>query len=96
VISVIAIVTHDHLAFHLYCQGGRTLKREGFEFDLAFTSVLNRAIKSLWIVLEELNQMWIPVVKSWRLNERLYGDLQGLSRSEIAEKYGAEQVYFVR
>jgi 2,3-bisphosphoglycerate-dependent phosphoglycerate mutase len=73
-------------------QGGIVLKKEGFVFDVAYTSVLKRAIKTLWIVLEELDLMWIPVHNSWRLNERHYGDLQGLNKSETAEKFGDEQV----
>ena len=71
---------------------GKLLKEEGFVFDLAFTSTLKRAIKTLWIVLEELDLMWIPVTHSWRLNERHYGALQGLNKSETAAKYGDEQV----
>src|SRR5262249_46248955 len=68
------------------------LKAEGLRFDLAFTSVLKRAIRTLWIALEELDQMWLPVEKSWRLNERHYGDLQGLNKSEMAAKFGEQQV----
>jgi 2,3-bisphosphoglycerate-dependent phosphoglycerate mutase len=71
---------------------GRQLKDEGFEFDVAYTSVLKRAIRTLWIVLDELDQMWIPVHRSWRLNERHYGALQGLNKAETAAKYGDEQV----
>src|SRR5450759_3431977 len=67
---------------------GRLLKEQGFTFDVAFTSVLKRAIRTLWIVLDEMNLMWIPVNKDWRLNERHYGALQGLNKSETAEKYG--------
>ena len=77
-------------------QGGIALKKEGFVFDAAYTSVLKRAIKTLWIVLEELDLMWIPVHNSWRLNERHYGDLQGLNKSETAEKFGDEQVLIWR
>lgn len=77
-------------------QGGVALKKEGFVFDVAYTSVLKRAIKTLWIVLEELDLMWIPVHNSWRLNERHYGDLQGLNKSETAEKFGDEQVLIWR
>lgn len=73
-------------------RGGTLLKKDGYVFDVAFTSVLKRAIKTLWIVLEELDQMWIPVHNSWRLNERHYGDLQGLNKSETADKFGEEQV----
>jgi 2,3-bisphosphoglycerate-dependent phosphoglycerate mutase len=71
---------------------GRVLKREGFRFDLAFTSVLKRAIRTLWIALDELDQMWLPEEKHWRLNERHYGALQGLNKAEMAAKYGEEQV----
>ena len=68
------------------------LKKEGFTFDIAFTSVLKRAIKTLWMVLEDMDLMWIPVYRSWRLNERHYGSLQGLNKVEMVEKFGAEQV----
>jgi 2,3-bisphosphoglycerate-dependent phosphoglycerate mutase len=71
---------------------GRALRAEDLRFDLAFTSVLKRAIRTLWIALEELDQMWVPVEKSWRLNERHYGDLQGLNKAEMAAKYGEKQV----
>lgn len=71
---------------------GRLLKKEGFVFDIAYTSVLRRAIKTLWTVLEEMDRMWIPVQHSWRLNERHYGALQGLNKAETAAKYGDEQV----
>ena len=74
----------------------RLLASAGYRFDVAFTSVLRRAIKTLWIVLEELNLMWIPDCKSWRLNERHYGALQGLNKSEAALRYGAEQVHMWR
>ncbi|HNX22571.1 MAG TPA: 2,3-diphosphoglycerate-dependent phosphoglycerate mutase [Spirochaetota bacterium] len=77
-------------------RGGAILKKEGFVFDAAYTSVLKRAIKTLWIVLEELDQMWIPVHNSWRLNERHYGDLQGLNKSETAGRFGDEQVFIWR
>ena len=73
-------------------QAGRILKEQGFHFDLAYTSVLKRAIRTLWTVLDEMDQMWIPVVRDWRLNERHYGALQGLNKAETTEKYGAEQV----
>jgi len=73
-------------------EAGRLLKQAGHEFDLAFTSVLKRAIKTLWLALEELDRMWIPVVPDWRLNERHYGALQGLNKAETAAKYGEEQV----
>jgi len=71
---------------------GEVLKAEGFVFDLAFTSVLKRAVRTLWIVLDELDLMWIPVEHSWRLNERHYGALQGLNKAETAAKYGDAQV----
>lgn len=73
-------------------EAGRTLRKEGYVFDIAYTSVLARAIKTLWIALEEMDLMWIPVVNSWRLNERHYGALQGLNKAETAEKHGMEQV----
>jgi len=73
-------------------EGGRLLREAGYEFDLAFTSVLKRAIATLNIVLDEMDLHWIPVVKTWRLNERHYGALQGLNKAEMAEKYGEEQV----
>lgn len=71
---------------------GKLLKEEGFSFDLAYCSVLQRAIKTLWIILEEMDLLWIPDEKSWRLNERHYGDLQGLNKAETAKRYGDEQV----
>jgi len=71
---------------------GRLLKAQGFAFDRAFTSVLKRAIRTLWLALEELDQAWLPVEKDWRLNERHYGGLQGLNKSEMAAKYGEQQV----
>jgi 2,3-bisphosphoglycerate-dependent phosphoglycerate mutase len=73
-------------------QGGKLLKEGGYVFDVALTSVLKRAIRTLWIALDELDQMWIPVYNSWQLNERHYGALQGLNKAETAEKYGQEQV----
>ncbi|OPY01834.1 MAG: 2,3-bisphosphoglycerate-dependent phosphoglycerate mutase [Syntrophorhabdus sp. PtaB.Bin047] len=73
-------------------QAGRALREAGFVFDVAFTSVLKRAIRTLWIVLEELDRMWIPQRKSWRLNERHYGALQGLNKAETAVEYGEDQV----
>src|ERR1700739_3960265 len=72
---------------------GQLLKRRGYAFDISFTSVLKRAIKTLDIVLEEIDQLWLPVEKSWRLNERFYGALQGLNKAETAAKYGEEQVH---
>ena len=77
-------------------ESGRSLKKEGYVFDVAFTSVLSRAIKTLWLVLEEMDLMWIPVHHSWRLNERHYGALQGLNKAETAEKYGMEQTQIWR
>ncbi len=77
-------------------EAGRLLKSEGYTFDIAFTSVLKRAIRTLWIVLDELDLLWIPVYKSWRLNERFYGALQGLNKAETARKYGEEQVFIWR
>jgi 2,3-bisphosphoglycerate-dependent phosphoglycerate mutase len=71
--------------------GGRALRDEGYVFDVAYTSVLKRAIKTLWLALEQLDQMWIPVHNSWRLNERHYGALQGLNKAETAAKHGMEQ-----
>ena len=76
--------------------GGRLLAEEGFRFDLCYTSVLKRGIRTLWLVLDELDQMWLPVERDWRLNERHYGALQGLNKAETAEKYGAEQVHIWR
>jgi len=73
-------------------KAGQTLKDKGFVFDVAYTSVLKRAIRTLWIALDEMDLMWIPVHNSWRLNERHYGALQGLNKSEMAAKYGEEQV----
>lgn len=73
-------------------EAGRLLKKEGYVFDMAYTSVLKRAIKTLWCVLEEMDLMWIPVERSWRLNERHYGALQGLNKAETAAKYGEDQV----
>ncbi len=73
-------------------QAGQLLKREGFDFDLAFTSVLKRAIRTLWIALDEMDRMYVPVEPSWRLNERHYGALQGLNKAETAAQYGDEQV----
>jgi len=75
---------------------GRLLKEQGYEFDIAFTSVLKRAIGTLWIMLEEMDRVWIPVVRDWRLNERHYGALQGLNKAETAAKYGDEQVHIWR
>ena len=77
-------------------EAGRWLKAEGFTFDVAFTSVLKRAIRTLWIVQDQLDLMWIPIHLSWRLNERHYGALQGLDKQATAEKYGREQVHIWR
>jgi len=71
---------------------GRLLKEEGFEFDLVYTSVLKRAIRTMQIAMDELDQMWVPVVRNWRLNERHYGGLQGLNKAETAAQHGEEQV----
>src|SRR5215471_16226547 len=71
---------------------GRQMLSDGYVFDLAFTSVLKRAIRTLWLALDEMDRMWIPVFKTWRLNERHYGALQGLNKLEIVEKHGEAQV----
>jgi 2,3-bisphosphoglycerate-dependent phosphoglycerate mutase len=73
-------------------EAGRLLKAEGIAFDIAFTSVLKRAIRTLWIALDEMDLMWLPVERTWRLNERHYGALQGLNKTQTVEKHGAEQV----
>jgi len=75
---------------------GQLLKAEGFTFDIAYTSVLKRAIRTLWMTLDEMDLMWIPVIHSWRLNERHYGALQGLNKAETAAQYGDEQVLIWR
>ena len=77
-------------------QAGLSLKKAGFVFDLAYTSVLKRAIRTLWHVQDQMDLMWIPVVHSWRLNERHYGDLTGLNKAETAKKYGDAQVHIWR
>ncbi|PKP50276.1 MAG: 2,3-diphosphoglycerate-dependent phosphoglycerate mutase [Bacteroidetes bacterium HGW-Bacteroidetes-11] len=77
-------------------EAGKVLKEKGFVFDLAYTSFLKRAIKTLNIALEEMDQLWIPVLKSWRLNEKHYGNLQGLNKAETAARYGDEQVQIWR
>ena len=77
-------------------QAGKLLKEDGFTFDVAYTSVLKRAIRTLNIVLDEMDLMWLPVIKSYKLNERHYGALQGLNKAETAEKYGDEQVLIWR
>lgn len=78
------------------CEAGKVLKEKGFQFKVAYTSYLNRAIKTLWLILEEMNLMWIPVYNTWRLNEKHYGNLQGLNKLEMAEKFGDEQVLLWR
>ena len=75
---------------------GKLLKELGFEFDIAYTSVLKRAIRTLWLMLDEMNLMWIPVIRDYRLNERHYGALTGLNKAETAAKYGDEQVHIWR
>jgi len=77
-------------------KAGQTLKKEGYSFDVAYTSVLKRAIRTLWITLDQMDLMWIPVMRNWRLNERHYGALQGLNKSEMAQKFGEEQVHIWR
>ena len=77
-------------------EGGRLLKEAGYVFDLAHTSVLKRAIRTLWIALDQMDLMWIPVHNTWRLNERHYGALQGLNKAETAAKFGDEQVHIWR
>lgn len=77
-------------------QAGKVLKQHGYTFDIAYTSVLKRAIRTLWIALDEMDLMWIPVVRDWRLNERHYGALQGLNKAETARKHGQEQVHIWR
>jgi 2,3-bisphosphoglycerate-dependent phosphoglycerate mutase len=74
-------------------EAGRMLKKRSYLFDVAFTSVLKRAIRTLWLVLDEMDLMWIPVYRSWRLNERHYGALQGMNKAEMAAKVGEEQVH---
>lgn len=73
-------------------EAGRLLKAEGIAFDMAFTSVLKRAIRTLWMALDEMDMMWLPVERTWRLNERHYGALQGLNKTQTVEKHGADQV----
>jgi 2,3-bisphosphoglycerate-dependent phosphoglycerate mutase len=75
---------------------GQLLAELGYEFDIAYTSVLQRAIRTLWIMLDEMDRMWIPVIRDWRLNERHYGALQGLNKAETAAKYGDDQVHIWR
>ncbi len=73
-------------------QAGKLLKEEGYHFDIAYTSVLKRAINTLWSIQKEMDELWVPVIKTWRLNERHYGALQGLNKKETVEKYGEEKV----
>lgn len=77
-------------------EAGQVLKKEGHVFDIAYTSVLKRAIRTLWITLDEMDLMWIPIYRSWRLNERHYGALQGLNKAETAHRHGEEQVLIWR
>ncbi|WP_319467302.1 2,3-diphosphoglycerate-dependent phosphoglycerate mutase [uncultured Pseudodesulfovibrio sp.] len=77
-------------------EGARLLLEEGFSFDIAYTSLLKRAIRTLWLVQSEMDLMWLPVAKTWRLNERHYGALQGLNKAETAQKYGDDQVFIWR
>jgi 2,3-bisphosphoglycerate-dependent phosphoglycerate mutase len=77
-------------------EAGKLLKEGGYTFEVAYTSVLRRAIQTLWIVLQEMNLEWIPVTNAWQLNERHYGNLQGLNKAETAEKFGEEQVHIWR
>ncbi|MBT8423138.1 MAG: 2,3-diphosphoglycerate-dependent phosphoglycerate mutase [Gammaproteobacteria bacterium] len=77
-------------------QAGRDLKELGISFDVAYTSVLKRAIRTLWLILDEMDQMWLPVIRAWELNERSYGALQGLNKAETAAKHGDEQVLIWR
>jgi 2,3-bisphosphoglycerate-dependent phosphoglycerate mutase len=77
-------------------EAGKTLKKEGFDFKIAYTSYLTRAIRTLFLTLEQMDLIWIPVFKTWRLNEKHYGVLQGLNKSEMAEKYGDQQVLMWR
>jgi 2,3-bisphosphoglycerate-dependent phosphoglycerate mutase len=77
-------------------KAGKTLLQEGYTFDIAYTSVLKRAIRTLWIALDEMDLIWIPVIRNWRLNERHYGALQGLNKAETAKKFGEQQVHIWR
>jgi 2,3-bisphosphoglycerate-dependent phosphoglycerate mutase len=77
-------------------KAGKLFNELGYEFDVAYTSVLKRAIRTLWIILDEMDRMWIPVIRDWRLNERHYGALQGLNKAETAARYGDEQVHIWR
>jgi 2,3-bisphosphoglycerate-dependent phosphoglycerate mutase len=77
-------------------QAGVELRELGFQFDVAYTSLLKRAIRTLWLILDEMDQMWVPVIRAWELNERSYGALQGLNKAETAAQYGEEQVHIWR
>ncbi len=77
-------------------QAGVLLREAGIDFDVAYTSVLKRAIRTLWIAMDELDRMWVPVTRAWQLNERHYGALQGLDKAETAEKHGMDQVHLWR
>jgi 2,3-bisphosphoglycerate-dependent phosphoglycerate mutase len=77
-------------------ESGLMLKNEGYDFDIVYTSYLKRAIRTMWLALDEMDRMWLPIKKSWRLNERHYGALQGLNKAEIAKKEGEEQVHLWR
>jgi 2,3-bisphosphoglycerate-dependent phosphoglycerate mutase len=77
-------------------EAGKALRENGYSFDVAFTSVLKRAIRTLWLVLDEMDLMWIPVHRSWRLNERHYGALQGLNKAQVAARVGEEQLHIWR
>lgn len=77
-------------------EAGKILKEKGFDFDITYTSVLQRAIKTLWLILEQMDRMWLPEIKTWRLNEKHYGKLQGLNKAEMAAQYGEEQVLLWR
>ncbi|MCX6284497.1 MAG: 2,3-diphosphoglycerate-dependent phosphoglycerate mutase [Bacteroidetes bacterium] len=77
-------------------EAGQTLKKEGFDFKIAYTSYLTRAIRTLWLIQEQMDLLWIPVHKTWRLNEKHYGNLQGLNKTEMVEKYGDKQVLIWR
>ena len=77
-------------------EAGKLLKKEGYQFEVAYTSFLTRAIRTLWLILEQMDLLWITVHKTWRLNEKHYGTLQGLNKSEMAVKYGEQQVHIWR
>ena len=77
-------------------RGAQALVENGFDFDLCYTSVLKRAIRTLWIIMDEMDRMWLPVTRHWRLNERHYGALQGLNKAETAQKHSEEQVFIWR